>query len=254
MSITIAWERRGEGPPLLLVQGVGLGRWGWGPCVDLLAERFEVLLYDNRGIGDSDAPPGPYTVAMLAADAVQVLDEAAVERAHVLGASLGGMVAQHVAVEHPARVDRLVLACTTPGGSDAFPVPEPTLRLLEKAPSLDRESAITLFTRNALAPGAPEALVQEIARLRLENPQDVAAWAAQIAAGAGFDGSARLGEIHAPTLVLHGSADNAVDVRSAALLAERIPGARSQVFEGLGHMFWWDAPELFARTIEDFLS
>jgi len=254
VSVTITWERRGEGPPLLLVQGVGLGRWGWGPCVDLLAARFEVVVYDNRGIGESDAPPGPYTVAMLAEDAVQVLDEAGVDRAHVLGASLGGMVAQHVAVEHPERVDHLVLACTTPGGSDAFPVPEPTMRLLAEAPSLDRETAITLFTRNALAPGAPEALVQQIVGLRLENPQDVAAWGAQIAAGAGFDGSSRLGEIRASTLVLHGSADNVVDVRSAALLVERIPGARSQVFQGLGHMFWWDAPELFARTVEDFLS
>ena len=120
----IAWERHGAGEPLLLVHGLGYARWGWEPVLPGLAERFDVLLFDNRGIGESDAPPGPYTVAELAGDAVAVLDEAGVERAHVVGTSLGGMVAQELALAHPGRVDRLVLACTTPGGPQAFPLPE----------------------------------------------------------------------------------------------------------------------------------
>jgi 3-oxoadipate enol-lactonase len=250
--VKIAWERRGAGPPLILIQGIGLGRWGWGPALDPLAERFEVLAYDNRGIGESDAPPGPYTVSMLAEDALTVLDEAGVSRAHVLGASLGGMVAQQLAVGHPERVERLVLVCTTPGRSEAFPVPEPTVRLLTEAATLDREIAIEKFTRNALSAAASDELVQDIVGLRLEKPQNVAAWGAQVAAGAGFDG-VELGRIEAPTLVLHGSEDNAVDGRNAALLAERIPQARSQVLEG-GHMFWWERPQEFARVVEEFLS
>ncbi len=95
----------------------GAGSRSW----TALAERFEVILFDNRGIGESDAPPGPYTAAEMAADVVQVLDEAGVERAHVLGTSLGGMVAQELALTSPERVDRLVLACTTPGGAGAVP-------------------------------------------------------------------------------------------------------------------------------------
>jgi 3-oxoadipate enol-lactonase len=250
--VKIAWERRGAGPPLLLVQGIGLAHSGWGPALDLLAERFEVIAYDNRGIGDSEASPGPYSVAMLAGDAVQVLEEAGVSRAHVLGASLGGLVAQHLAAEHRERVDRLVLCCATPGRSEALPVPEPTLRLLAEAASLDRETAIARFTRNALSADASDQLVAEIVRLRLAKPQDVAAWGAQVAAGAGFDG-VELGDVVAPTLVLHGSEDNVVDSPSSALLAQGIPGARLRALDG-GHMFWWEAPEEFARVVAEFLA
>ena len=253
-TVTIAWERRGSGAPLLLVQGLGFDRSGWGPATDRLAERFEVLVFDNRGIGESDAPPGPYSVEMLASDAFQVLDEAGIERAHVAGASLGGMVAQHLAAVHPDRVDRLVLICTTPGGELALPVPEQTLALLAEAPSLDRATAIAKFTRNALSPSAPGELVAHLVSLRLRKLQPVEAWYAQAAAGAAFDGSAQLDRIAAPTLVLHGSADNVVDVRTAQVLGERIGDARVEIFDGLGHMFWWEAPEKFVAVVSEFLS
>ncbi len=94
----IAWEATGRGKPVLLVQGLGYGRWGWDPIVAGLAERYRVVRFDNRGIGESDKPPGPYTADEMALDALQVLDEAGIERAHVVGASLGGMIAQGLAV------------------------------------------------------------------------------------------------------------------------------------------------------------
>src|SRR5205814_6195516 len=114
-DLNIRWESQGSGAPVLLLQGLGYTREGWGPLRERLAHRFRVLSYDNRGIGESEIPPGPYTVDELAGDALQVLDEAGVQRAHVIGASLGGMVAQLVAAEHPDRVHRLVLVGTTPG-------------------------------------------------------------------------------------------------------------------------------------------
>ncbi len=117
----IAWERHGEGPTLLLIHGLGYARWGWEPVVGPLAGSFDVLLFDNRGIGQSDAPPGPYTAAQMAEDTVRVLDEAGVERAHVVGTSLGGIVAQELALGRPDRVERLVLAATTPGGAAGVP-------------------------------------------------------------------------------------------------------------------------------------
>ena len=115
----IAWESQGEGVPVLLMHGLGYTREGWGPLRELLARRYRVVSFDNRGIGQSEIPPGPYTVEELAGDAAQVLDEAGVERAHVIGASLGGFAAQVLAAEQPERVHRLVLVGSSPGGPHA---------------------------------------------------------------------------------------------------------------------------------------
>ncbi|MGE5690160.1 MAG: alpha/beta fold hydrolase [Pseudomonadota bacterium] len=254
MSVAIAWESRGDGPPLLLIHGLGYARWGWEPVADRLAERFRVLLFDNRGIGGSDVPPGPYTAGAMAGDAAQVLDEAGVECAHVVGTSLGGMVAQELALARPDRIDRLVLACTTPGGDGAFPLPQRTLELIAEAPSLAPEVALRRFVENALADDAPAELVDRIYAHRLEHPPDPAGWAAQAAAGASFDAWDRVGGIAAPTLVLHGTADGVVDPRNAALLAERIPEARVRLFEGRGHLFFWEDPDGFVAVVEEFLA
>lgn len=253
MTVHIAWERRGAGAPLLLVHGLGYARWGWEPVVEPLAERFEVLLFDNRGIGESDAPPGPYTVGELAADAVGVLDEAGVERAHVLGTSLGGMVAQELALVWPERVEKLVLACTTPGGPHALPMPEQTVRLMAEAPSLEPLVALRRFVENALAPGAPQELVERILTHRVRTAQPREAWLAQASAGMGFDAWDRLAAIAAPTLVLHGGADAVVAVGNAELLAGRIQGARVEFFERAGHLFFWEQPERFVSVVAEFL-
>jgi 3-oxoadipate enol-lactonase len=250
----IAWESRGDGPPLLLIHGLGYARWGWEPVADRLSERFRVLLFDNRGIGESEVPPGPYTAAEMAEDAVQVLDEAGVGYAHVVGTSLGGMVAQELALAHPERVDRLVLACTTPGGAGAFPLPQRTLALIGEAPSLAPEVALRRFVENALADDAPEELVGRIYAYRLASPPDPAGWQAQAAAGAGFDALDRIGGIGSPTLILHGTDDGVVDSRNAALLAERIPDARVRLFEGRGHLFFWEDPDGFVDAVEGFLA
>ena len=157
-AMKIAWERHGAGPPLLLIHGLGYARWGWEPVVEPLARSFDVILFDNRGIGESDAPAGPYTAAQMAGDALQVLDEAGVERAHVVGTSLGGMVAQELALAHPERVDKLVLACTTPGGPSAFPMPQQTVELMQARATLRQ------FTENALEPDPRPELVDRILR------------------------------------------------------------------------------------------
>ena len=257
MSVRIAWERHGAGEPLLLVHGLGYARWGWEPVLPGLAERFDVLLFDNRGIGESDAPAGPYTVAELAGDAVAVLDEAGVERAHVVGTSLGGMVAQELALAHPGRVDRLVLACTTPGGPQAFPLPERTLALMAEAATLEPAVALRRFVENALAPPTPverPELVDRIMEHRLATAQGQAAWAAQAAAGVGFDRYDRMGEIAAATLVLTGTEDGVVDPRNADLLAEHVPDARLERFEGTGHLFFWEEPDAFVASVTGFLE
>jgi 3-oxoadipate enol-lactonase len=246
--VRIAWERQGSGAPVLLIQGLGYARWGWEPVVEPLARSYDVLTFDNRGIGESDAPPGPYSTAELAADAVRVLDEAGVERGHVVGASLGGMIAQELALSHPERVSKLVLACTTPGGPKAYPMPQRTVDLMLARASL-RE-----FTENALEPAVRPDLVERILVHRERTAQGFEAWSAQAAAGAGFDASARLGGLAAQTLVQHGDGDVVVDPRNSELLVELIPDARLSLYEGCGHLFFWQEPERFVGELEEFLT
>jgi len=248
----IAYESSGEGPALLLMQGIGYARWSWDPIVPALAERFRVLNFDNRGIGESDVPPPPYTSRQLAEDGIAVLDDAGVDRAHVLGASLGGMAAQELAAGFPERVDKLVLACTTPGGASALPMPAQTVALMQEAAALAPEVAMKRFVENALAPHADASLVDDLYARRVANPPDPVGWQGQAAAGMSFDGSAL--EIAAPTLILHGTEDAVVDPGNAALLAERIPGARVELFSGCGHLFFWEQPERFAETVAEFLA
>ncbi|MDP9285006.1 MAG: alpha/beta hydrolase [Actinomycetota bacterium] len=248
----IAWEERGDGVPLLLIQGLGYARWSWDPVVPGLAERFRVLWFDNRGIGESDKPEGPYTARQLAGDALQVLDEAGIERAHVLGASLGGMVAQEVAVAAPERVRKLVLCCTTPGGPETVPMPDVTVRLFAASATLAPEVALRRFVENALGSEPPPGLVDELYRRRLENPPDPAGWRAQAAAGMSFAGVD--GEIGAPTLILTGTDDNVVDHRNADVLGRRIEGARIERFPGAGHLFFWEQPDAFVRIVTEFLQ
>jgi 3-oxoadipate enol-lactonase len=253
-DVRLACQARGDGPPLLLIMGLGYGRWGWEPVAEPLAQDFRVLTFDNRGVGDSDVPPGPYTMGQLAADAVAVLDGFEVERAHVIGTSLGGMVAQELAITEPARVDHLVLACTTPGGVNSYPMPQQTVDLMLEATRLEPLVALRRFTENALAARAerPE-LVERILELRLSHRFDFGGWQSQAMAGTTFDASERLGAIRAPTLVLTGTADSVVDSRNSELLAERIPDARLELFDGCGHLFFWEEPQRFASLVRGFL-
>src|SRR3954454_19964478 len=122
------WEETGSGDPVLLIMGLGMNATGWWRTIPVLAGAgFRVLAFDNRGVGRSDRPPGPYSVPQLADDAVAVLDAAGIERAHVYGISLGGMIAQEIALRHAGRLRALVLGATTPGGNLGVPAGEATL-------------------------------------------------------------------------------------------------------------------------------
>jgi 3-oxoadipate enol-lactonase len=256
-DVRLAYELTGAGEPVLLIHGLGYDRAGWGPLPGLLGEDFRVVTFDNRGVGESDAPAGPYTTSMLAADAIAVLDAAGFERAHVVGTSLGGMVAQELVLAHPDRVDRLVLVCTTPGGLGAYPIPERTIAALAEFPHLPLDDGLRRLVENALADetvATRPALVDEIYAYRLAHRPALESWQAQGAAAFGFDAFGRMRDIRVPTLLLHGTADNVVDWHNSELLAEGIPGARLELFKGLGHLFFWEDPERFASTVKGFLQ
>jgi 3-oxoadipate enol-lactonase len=255
-GVRIAYEVRGEGAPLLMIHGLGYDRRGWGPLPSLLAEDFRVVLLDNRGVGESDAPEGPYSVAQLAADALAVLDAEGIERANILGVSLGGFIAQEFAVTWPERVNRLVLASTMPGGQRAVPMPAAGLEAFGRFPTLEREAGLRLMVETSLgARGVRERpeLVDEIFAYRLERAPTLAAWQAQAYAGATFDAFDRIPSISAPTLILHGDADIVVDPRNADLLVELIPGARVERFADRGHLVLWEDGERLAPIVKEFL-
>jgi 3-oxoadipate enol-lactonase len=253
----IAYEVLGDGDPLVLVHGLAYDRAGWGPLPRLLAERFRVVLVDNRGVGESDAPPGPYTVQEMAADVVAVLDDAGIERTHLFGVSLGGYIAQELTLTRPERVDRLVLCSTAVGGPKAHPMPLATQTVFATYPTMEREAALRMFVENSLGERGvrelPE-LVEEIYAYRLEHAPDNAAWIAQATAGATFVDDDRVGAIDRPTLVLHGSADVVVDPRNAELLGELIPGARVEIVPDRGHLLVWEDPAAVGERMIEFLQ
>jgi 3-oxoadipate enol-lactonase len=251
-EVGLTYELLGEGPPLLLIQGLGYGGRGWGPVLEPLAEDFTVAAFDNRGFGASDVPAGPYSVRELAEDARAVLDAAGFDRAVVVGASLGGMVAQELALAHPQCIDKLVLACTTPGGSASHPMPAQTVSLMAEAPALPPDVALRRFVENAVGDGGSEELVEQIVAYRTANPPDLGGWQSQAAAGAVHDALDRIGSIAAPTLVIHGTEDAVVDPRNAELLGERIPGARVELLPGCGHLLFWEEPDRFADLVKEF--
>ena len=257
-DVRIAYEELGSGDPVLFVQGLGYDRNGFGPLPRLLAEDFRVILFDNRGVGDSDVPEGPYSVPLLAGDAVAVLDTAGVETAHVLGISLGGFIAQELALTHPGRLRKLVLVSTAPGSvPPSFPMPERGVEAFSRFPSMEREAGLRLMVENSLGDHGvrerPE-LVDEIYRYRLERAGSLAGWQAQAYAGATFDAYERIPGIAAPTLVIQGGADTVIDARNAELLAERIPNARLELVPDRGHLVLWQEGERLAPIVREFLG
>jgi pimeloyl-ACP methyl ester carboxylesterase len=256
-GVRIAYELLGEGEPLTLVQGLAYDRHGFGRLPELLAEHFRVVLIDNRGVGESDEPDGPYTVPQMAADVAAVLDDAGIARTDLWGVSLGGLIAQEFALAYPERVARLVLCSTMPGGPRSHPMPAPGLEAFARFPTLERKAGLRLMVENSLGVrGVREVpgLADEIYAYRLENAPSLAAWQAQAHAGATFDGYDRIGGITAPTLILHGGADNVVDTRNAELLAELIPNARVEIVPERGHLVMWEDSERVARLVAEFLA
>jgi pimeloyl-ACP methyl ester carboxylesterase len=249
------YERSGSGEPLFLIMGMSGTHLTWGePFLDALRRDFEVVIYDHRGIGRSSRAEPPYTIADLADDASGLLDALGWENPHVVGISMGGMVAQELALRHPERVRTLTLGCTYAGGPGASLSPEATLQRLQASwMGGDREVALRTAWEVNVAPGfaADEAQYTEFRRRAIEVPAALPAIMAQAQACAMHDASARLGQIAAPTLVIHGTADEMLPVSNAKVIAGAVPGARLEILDGVGHLFFWEDPERSASLVRE---
>lgn len=255
--VRIWHEERGSGEPLLMIQGLGYDHRPYAWLRDVLDTRTRTVVLDNRGVGDSDKPEGDYTIEEMARDAVGVLDRLGIERTFVLGVSLGGYVAQTIALEHPSRVRALVLGCTYMSGDpERIQMPASTLELLT-----DREGTPEELIRRGLsaafAPGYPQErpdVFEQLVSWRLEHPVPLHGYMGQLAAGMAFDATGRVGGLSCPVLVLHGDADAVVPVERGPELAAAIPGARLEILEGAGHLFFIEQVERTSRLVLGFLE
>jgi pimeloyl-ACP methyl ester carboxylesterase len=248
-------ERRGDGEPLLLIQGMGANGAHWGePLLRELERDFELVLYDHRGIGRSGPLSGDVTTADLAADALALLDALGIERAHVLGFSLGGMVAQELALTAPQRVATLVLVGTTAGGTQSKPTSGDVVQALTAAVlSGDRERVLRtgfglVVSADYAADAANYATFAAAAR---EHPASIQILMEQQAAVVAHDAYGRLRGLAPPTLVIHGTEDQILSPINGDLLASLIPGARLELLDGAGHLVYWEQPERTAKLVRE---
>jgi 3-oxoadipate enol-lactonase len=250
-------ELHGAGPPLLSISGTGNDLRFSRPDLSPLNDRFTVAHYDQRGLGRTSVPPGPYTMADYADDAAGLLDVLGWERVPVVGVSFGGMVAQQLALRHPDRVQRLVLACTSSGGRGGSSV---DLRALEELPEGERTTASLRLMDTRYDPdagSAPPGLDTVIALLRSRDaappdPERARGARLQLDARARHDVYDRLPSVGVPTLVIGGRFDALAPPENSAAIAAAVPGARLELCDG-GHLFMLQDPTAWP-TILGFLE
>jgi pimeloyl-ACP methyl ester carboxylesterase len=243
-------------PALVMIRGLARSSRFWLDFLPRITKSFSVITLDNRGVGRSDSPRRPYTTRAMADDVAAVLDAAKLERANIVGISLGGMVAMRFALNHPARVQKLVLGCTTMGGRDAVKISPAAIRRLLGAAPLSFADAMT-YT-------APIVLSEQFLQ---DRPDILNAWRAiaiaepvstrgalwQMLAGAEHDVSREVHRISAPTLLLTGDADKLIDAENSVRLAAKIPRSKLVYLSGAGHDFPTEQPDNAAAEIESFV-
>jgi pimeloyl-ACP methyl ester carboxylesterase len=246
----------GDGDPLLLIPGLGAGRSAFDPILPGLVKAHRVITFDPRGIGESEGAANA-TLAAMALDVVAVLDAADVASAAVFGASMGGLVAQHLVVDHPARVADLILAATAPGGDAGVdPKPEDQAALLGKG-ARTPEDAYRLACTVLYSPQFQRThadFIEAQIRERAHHPVRPRVFSAQFNAMWQPDNSFdRLAAVKVPTLVMHGTEDVVAPFENARILARRIPGAQLRPFEACGHLFFHERPDETARVVSEHL-
>lgn len=257
-GLSLRYEERGAGAPVLLIAGLGRGLDMWEAQAAALAPRFRVVTFDNRGVGGSAAPPGPYTAAQMAEDAVGLLNHLGIERAHVVGASLGGFIAQELALAHPARVRRLALLGSSFGGDRSRRMSAEVWRLMADRDGLSYseylERVVPLGFAEEFVAQNREWVARSIAARAAAPPVSAAAWMAQACAGATFTAAERLPGLAPTTLVMTGTADVVVPPANAWLLARAIPDARLVLYPGAGHYFFIERADAVNRDLIAFLE
>ena len=256
-DIDICYRTQGGGYPLVLIRGFTASMEEWNPLlVDALAERYRVLVFDNRGAGNTTAPPGSFTMKQFADDTAGLMEALGIDRGYVLGESMGGMVAQEVVLNHPEKVEKLVLCCTFCGGDEAVFPSQEVIELMA-----DRTGTPEEITRRGLPLLFPDAWIEEnpdaidaVVSRALKYPMAEENVERQFEAILGFSTFERLPEIECPTLVACGTVDRIVPRENSRILSGRIPDSTRIEFDGAGHGFMEQCREEFVEKFLEFLG
>lgn len=250
----IYWDEQGHGAAVLLIMGLSYPSYMWYRIRPALAAHYHTVAFDNRGVGRSEVPLGPYPIALMASDAAAVLDAAGIESAHLFGVSMGGMIAQEFALQYPKRVLSLILGCTAAGGATAVRAGPEAAQMLMTRDKMSPEQAAEApvpFIYDSTTPR--ERIDEDIAIRRPWFPQPEA-YTAQLQGILAWEAYSRLSGIAVPTLVIHGESDRLVPPGNAKLIAECIPGAKLVMIPHASHLFLTDQTEVSNRAILQFLN
>jgi pimeloyl-ACP methyl ester carboxylesterase len=250
------YEIHGEGEPLLWIGGLGANLREIPHLIDSYSRHFRFIAFENRGCGRSDKPDSDYSMAVFADDAAALMGALGVDSAAVYGSSMGGMIAQELALRHPARVRALVLGCTTAGAiRGERPAPE-VVQAMVRAQSLTGDEALEAgwrlgYSEDFIAANRELLLTRGRAASELAAPRD--AYMKQVLASAQHDAYERLAEIRCPVMILHGDCDVTIPPGNARLMAERIRHAELHILEGLGHGYNLEGQSIADALVIDFV-
>ncbi|MFQ6112211.1 MAG: alpha/beta fold hydrolase [Nitrospinota bacterium] len=254
-GIELYYEAHGSGPPLLLIMGLGSDSSHWFHQVPEFSRRYQVIALDNRGVGRSSVPPGPYTTEIFGEDAAALLRALNLGSVHVVGCSMGGFAAQYLAAQNPELVASLVLACT---GPKALPYGQRVLETWEESArakgmeGLIKEVMLWYFTPSFFLNRKEE--LSRIEAMYRDRPQRLEGYISQNRACRTHDATAVLGKIKCPTLVMVGSEDRITPPAASEALTRAIPDAQLVVLPGASHRFMWEIPEAFNQRVLSFLD
>jgi pimeloyl-ACP methyl ester carboxylesterase len=257
-GVRLYYEVHGEGDPLLLISGLSGGAWSYYGQIPFLARRYRVVSFDNRGAGQSDMPPGPYAIRQFAEDALCILDHLGIQQALVMGLSMGGMIAQELALLAPSRVIALALGCTHHGGGSRVAPSREVMGILMSNEGLTQEQVVEknlpIFLSKRFLTEDPEG-VEDYRRAQLSTElQPEYAFQAQLAAIVEFDCRERLGGLRAPTVIITGTEDQLVPRENAHLLASAIPASELVEIPGAGHALHAECRDLLNELVDRFFQ
>ena len=255
-GIDLYYQREGSGPPILFISGLSGGHHSWTPSVALLKQRYECITFDNRGIGQSSRPQTGYTMPDLTRDTLSLLDKLSILHTHIVGMSMGGLVAQNIALQRPDLVGCLVLVASFAAPCPRFMHVLNSRKFLQK--KMDRYEYSWTLAPWMLGPasfGKP-GFVDAFAKKAADNPHPQALHAYdQLVDGIGqFDSRAQLDQIRQPTLVMVGEYDILTAPHQAKALADGITGSELAVLPGVGHFCHLEDPQGFTGRIDRFLK